>query len=89
MKYRLMVVGFFIMLVAVAFAGVSRFGVVEGSIVSFDNKTVTLELRDGRQKVVKRETIPSHYELRQHNQVKAYIDMSTIFPSDDKNAKKK
>ena len=72
MKHILIFIALFIFIPSVFSAIISPVR-VEGIIVSYDKKTVTLS-QGGEKTQVPRKTIPSHFKIKSGNQVYALFD---------------
>ena len=72
MKYILIFIAFFIFIPSV-FSAIIGPVKVEGIIVSYDKKTVTIS-QGGERTQVPRKAIPSHFKIKSGNQVYALFD---------------
>ena len=92
MKHILLIVALFIFIPSV-FSAIIGTVKVEGIIVSYDKKTVTLS-QGGRKTQVLRKAIPSHFKIQSGNLVYALFDGKDIMKKlkkekDQKNKKTK
>ena len=71
------------------FTAVSETATIQGVILEYDKKTVTL-LQNGRKIKVPRESIPSHFKIRKGNTVNAIVNSKMILKKmKQKNTKKR
>ena len=72
-KYMLLV--FIVSAVNLAVAISSDFGIVRGTIISFNKKTVTIKMRDGNERKIPRSSIPNGYAIKEGATIVAYLDL--------------